>query len=82
MAGLFALPTGCGGGSKSTTSTTSSTPSRPTVPTIDWPTYGSDQQRTRYLATKQVKPPFKVSWQRMAVRTACKGLRGSAWSVP
>src|SRR5689334_16996687 len=54
---------GCGGGSKSTTSTTSSTPSRPTVQTTDWPTYGFDQGRTRYLPTNQVKPPFQVAWR-------------------
>ena len=54
---------GCGGGSKSTTSTTSSTPSQPTVQTTDWPTYGSDQARARYLRTNLVKPPFKVLWR-------------------
>jgi outer membrane protein assembly factor BamB len=58
-----AVPAGCGGGSKQTTSTTSSTPSRPTVQTTDWPTYGSSPQRTRYLHTNRVKPPFQVGWQ-------------------
>lgn len=29
--------------------------------TVDWPYYGYDQQRTRYLATKRVRPPFDAS---------------------
>jgi outer membrane protein assembly factor BamB len=31
------------------------------VETVDWPLYGYDQQRTRYLPTKRVKPPFDAS---------------------
>jgi outer membrane protein assembly factor BamB len=31
------------------------------VKTVDWPLYGYDEQRTRYLATKRVKPPFDAS---------------------
>jgi outer membrane protein assembly factor BamB len=54
---------GCGGGSNQTTSTTSSTPSQPTVQTTDWPTYGFDQARARYLRTHRVEPPFKVAWR-------------------
>ena len=37
---------------------------RPTpkqVETVDWPLYGYDTQRTRYLPTKRVKPPFDAS---------------------
>ena len=44
-------------------SSTQSTPSRPTPKTTDWPTYGFDQARARYLPTDQVKPPFKVAWR-------------------
>src|SRR5215217_3859312 len=54
---------GCGGSSKPATSTTSSTPSQPTRQTNDWPTYGFDPQRSRYLPTDEVKPPFKVAWR-------------------
>ncbi len=31
------------------------------VETVDWPLYGYDDQRTRYLPTKRVKPPFDSS---------------------
>ena len=31
------------------------------VKTVDWPLYGYDAQRTRYLPTKRVKPPFDAS---------------------
>ncbi len=31
------------------------------VKTVDWPVYGYDDQRTRYLPTKRVKPPFDAS---------------------
>src|SRR4051794_39548410 len=61
---------GCGGGSdQSTTSTTAAAP--PTPPSAqgtDWPTYGLDPARTRYLPTEVVKPPFKVSWRYNAGR--------------
>jgi outer membrane protein assembly factor BamB len=54
--------TGCGGSSESTTSTAAqATP--PPPQTTDWPTYGLNQQRTRYLPTDTVKPPFKVEWR-------------------
>ncbi len=29
----------------------------------NWPFYGLDQERTRYLAAKDLKPPFKVAWR-------------------
>ncbi len=29
--------------------------------TVNWPYYGYDQQRTRYLATKRVRPPYDAS---------------------
>ena len=29
--------------------------------TVDWPLYGYDQQRTRYLPTKVVRPPYDAS---------------------
>ncbi|MDX6582179.1 MAG: hypothetical protein QOI10_1363 [Solirubrobacterales bacterium] len=31
------------------------------VKTVDWPLYGYDEQRSRYLPTKRVKPPFDSS---------------------
>jgi outer membrane protein assembly factor BamB len=31
------------------------------VETVDWPLYGYDLSRTRYLPTKRVKPPFDAS---------------------
>ncbi len=31
------------------------------VKTVAWPLYGYDTQRTRYLATKRVRPPFDAS---------------------
>ena len=31
---------------------------RETVKAVNWPVYGYDDQRTRYLATKVVRPPF------------------------
>ncbi len=31
------------------------------VKTVDWPVYGYDLQRSRYLPTKRVKPPFDAS---------------------
>jgi outer membrane protein assembly factor BamB len=31
------------------------------VKTVDWPLYGYDLQRTRYLPTKRVKPPYDAS---------------------
>lgn len=32
-----------------------------TVKTVNWPVYGYDDARTRYLPSKRVKPPFKSS---------------------
>ena len=64
LAGLVALA-GCGGSSdQSTTSTTASAPpSQPAAEGTDWPTYGLDPARTRYLPTDKVKPPFQVAWR-------------------
>lgn len=36
-------------------------PKPQTIKTVDWPVYGYDEQRTRYLPTKRVKPPFDSS---------------------
>lgn len=30
---------------------------------IDWPLYGLDKQRTRYLPAKKVRPPFRRIWR-------------------
>src|SRR5262245_272176 len=29
----------------------------------NWPFYGMNQERTRYLAAEGLKPPFKVAWR-------------------
>jgi len=34
---------------------------REEVKTVDWPLYGYDDERTRYLPTKRVRPPFDAS---------------------
>src|SRR5919106_224282 len=34
---------------------------RKTIKTVNWPVYGYDDQRTRYLPTKEVRPPFRAS---------------------
>jgi outer membrane protein assembly factor BamB len=31
--------------------------------TVNWPRYGYDRRRTRYLAAKGIKPPFKKLWK-------------------
>lgn len=36
-------------------------PQKPRDRTVDWPTYGYDDQRTRYFPTKRVRPPFAGS---------------------
>lgn len=43
-----------------TTSTTSA--SHPAPQTTDWPTYGLDAARTRYLPSDRVRPPYKLAW--------------------
>src|SRR3954467_13098996 len=30
--------------------------------TVDWPVFGFDSERTKYLATQKVVPPFKPVW--------------------
>ncbi len=42
--------------------TTAAAPAQATTPLTAWPTYGLDPARTRYLPTKDVKPPYKVAW--------------------
>jgi outer membrane protein assembly factor BamB len=52
-----------GGGSEETTTSTTTAAAAPAGPPLtSWPTYGFDQARTRYLPTKEVKPPYKVAW--------------------
>jgi outer membrane protein assembly factor BamB len=52
-----------GGGSEETTTATTTTTAAPAGPPLSpWPTYGFDNARTRYLPTKEVKPPYKVAW--------------------
>ena len=33
------------------------------VGVVNWPLYGMNQERTRYLAADGLKPPFKVAWR-------------------
>jgi outer membrane protein assembly factor BamB len=62
VSGTLALSSG-GGGSEPTNSSTTTTAAAPSGPPLsDWPTYGFDAARARYLPTKQVKPPYKVAW--------------------
>lgn len=30
---------------------------------VDWPTYGLNPERTRYLPSRDLKPPFRVAWR-------------------
>jgi outer membrane protein assembly factor BamB len=58
-----ALALSSGGGSEETTTQATTTTAAPAGPPLTaWPTYGFDQSRTRYLPTKEVKPPYKVAW--------------------
>jgi len=50
------------GTSEAATTTAAAPASRPAPPTVDWPMYGLNQARTRYLPTDRVKPPFKLAW--------------------
>jgi outer membrane protein assembly factor BamB len=36
---------------------------KPVVGVADWPLYGLDEERTRYLNAPDVKPPFGVKWR-------------------
>jgi outer membrane protein assembly factor BamB len=36
---------------------------KPKRKTVNWPLYGYDWRRTRYLAAKGIKPPFKRLWK-------------------
>jgi outer membrane protein assembly factor BamB len=53
---------GCGSSGQTTSSTTTAAAAPPAPPSVDWPTYGLNAQRTRYLPTDTVKPPYKVDW--------------------
>ncbi|HEY2052825.1 MAG TPA: PQQ-binding-like beta-propeller repeat protein [Solirubrobacterales bacterium] len=33
------------------------------VPTVDWPMYGLNPQRTRFLPARGIKPPFRKLWR-------------------
>jgi outer membrane protein assembly factor BamB len=35
----------------------------PVTKTVDWPLYGFDKERTRYLDAPKVKPPFTTKWR-------------------
>ncbi len=37
--------------------------SKPEVKTVNWPLYAYNGRRTRYLAAKGIKPPFKQLWK-------------------
>ncbi len=36
---------------------------KPRAKTVNWPLYGYNERRTRYLAAKGIKPPFKKLWK-------------------
>jgi outer membrane protein assembly factor BamB len=49
--------------SEQTTTSASAPAPLPAGPRLSsWPTYGFDAARTRHLATRAVKPPYKVAW--------------------
>jgi len=50
------------GASEPTDSTAAAPAKRSAPPSTDWPTYGLDQARSRYLPTDRVKPPYKLAW--------------------
>ena len=37
-------------------------PAKPTVKTVNWPMFGLNPARTRYLPAKGIKPPFRLIW--------------------
>ena len=37
-------------------------PQKPKARTVDWPMFGLDRARTRYLAARGVKPPYRLIW--------------------
>jgi outer membrane protein assembly factor BamB len=49
--------------SEPTRSTPTPPVSRPKPARTDWPTYGLDPARTRYLPTRRVKPPYRLAWR-------------------
>jgi outer membrane protein assembly factor BamB len=49
--------------SEPTQSTPRAPVSRPEPARADWPTYGLDAARTRYLPTRRVKPPYQLAWR-------------------
>jgi outer membrane protein assembly factor BamB len=44
------------------TTTEAAPASHPAPQGVDWPTYGLDGARTRYLPTNRVRPPYKLAW--------------------
>jgi len=51
-----------GGSEETTTSAPVPAPAPPAPQTTNWPTYGLDAARTRYMPTHRVRPPYKVAW--------------------
>jgi outer membrane protein assembly factor BamB len=49
--------------SEPTRSTPTAPVSRPKPARTDWPTYGLDPARSRYLPTRRVKPPYRLAWR-------------------
>ena len=39
------------------------TPNKQAVSTVNWPLYGGNPARTRYLRARRLKPPFKTLWK-------------------
>jgi outer membrane protein assembly factor BamB len=37
-------------------------PPKPEAKTVNWPMFGLNPQRTRYLPSKRVKPPYRLRW--------------------
>jgi outer membrane protein assembly factor BamB len=48
--------------SQPSATTATAAASHPAPQTTDWPTYGLDAARTRYLPSDRVQPPYKLAW--------------------
>jgi outer membrane protein assembly factor BamB len=62
VGGYLLLHKGSSGSEETTTATTTTAAAPAGPPLTPWPTYGFDPARTRYLPTREVKPPYKVAW--------------------
>ena len=62
VGGWLLLRSPSGSSEASTTTAAAAPASSPAPQGTDWPTYGLDQARTRYLPSDRVRPPYKLAW--------------------